>query len=130
MQINVEIKNIGQIRKALNDSPAIVKKYIDTAIKRSIFQVEREAVPLTPVDTGRLRGSYEIKFETFGGFQPIKGILEPTAFYAIFVEEGTRRMRAQPYLHPGLQNAMPEINKEFGDGLEEALKEITSEANK
>lgn len=130
MQINVEIKNIGQIKKALSDSPTIVKKYIDTAIKRSIFQVEREAVPRTPVDTGRLRGSYDIRFETFGGFQPIKAILEPTAFYAIFVEEGTNKMRAQPYLRPGLQSAMPEINKEFGDGLEEALKEIANKANR
>ena len=129
MQINVEIKNIGQIRKALNDSPEIVKRYIDTAIKRSIFQVQREAVPLTPVDTGRLRGSYEIRFETFGAFEPVKAILEPTAFYAIFVEEGTRKMRAQPYLKPGLENSMPEINQEFGDSLEEALREITRKAN-
>ena len=63
------------------------------------LQAEGYVKLLTPVDTGRLRNSishaqYDEKTEAVG----------TNVEYAPYVELGTRRMSAQPYLRPGVEN--------------------------
>ena len=53
-----------------------------------------------PVDTGRLRAS--MKYEV--DFANRRVIVGSDVFYAIFVELGTVKMRAQPYLGPSIMN--------------------------
>ncbi len=57
-------------------------------------------VSIVPVDTGQLRDSLDAIVERVGNFWRIVfgsfGVL-----YAIFVELGTYKMRAQPYVRPG-----------------------------
>ena len=122
MEINIKIKNMPQVMAALKQSPVIVGKHINKAIKESIFDIERKAKPLTPVDTGRLRGSYDTRFGT------LYGEVTPTAEYAIYVHEGTRYMTGRPFLSKGVKQAMSQINKNFEKGLEGALNEIARKA--
>ncbi len=97
MRINVKINNWGKISKVLNQSPVIMAKYLNSAIKQSIHDIEREAKPKTPVAKpwtwkhprkgyvgGRLRGSYNTIFA------PLRGTLYPSVDYAIYVHDGTR----------------------------------------
>lgn len=118
MQINVEIKNLDKVKAALNQYPTIAAKHFDRAIKSSIFKIEREAKGQTPVDTGRLRNSYT------SIFSPLKGILEPTADYAFWVHEGTRRMTGRPFLQGGIEAADSTINQAFDKALTDTLNEV------
>lgn len=61
-------------------------------------QVVTAARLLVPVDTGYLKGSI-----TKGGAGGA-WFVEAAAHYSSFVEYGTRKMRAQPYLRPALEN--------------------------
>ena len=58
--ISIEIKNINDLVKKIGAMNT--KKAIDTAIKKSIFMIERTAKINTPVDTWLLRNSYETEF--------------------------------------------------------------------
>ncbi len=58
--------------------------------------IRNDALDLVPVDTGRLKGSISI-VERDG-----VGVLANTN-YAVFIEFGTDRMPAQPYLNPALE---------------------------
>lgn len=62
--------------------------------------VQRRATQLVPVDTGRLKSSIHVEIERSGG-TPIAYVGSEVE-YAIFVEAGTRRMAARPYLLPAL----------------------------
>lgn len=65
----------------------------------------RIAKRMAPVDTGRLRSSIgEELRQDAGGLVEIVGT---DVSYAPYVELGTRRMRAQPFLRPAAQQAMP-----------------------
>jgi hypothetical protein len=98
----------------------VFAKYIDSAIRGSIYETQRESQLRTPVDTGRLRQSYET------AFTPLKGVLEPKTDYAYWVHEGTRRMRARPFLAQGLEESDPQIQAYFEKAVENGLSEIAN----
>ena len=134
-QINITIKNLPQIRAALAKSPQVVSKHINKAINKSILDIRNEAMSTTPVDTGRLRGSYQMKFGA------LKGELSPTANYAIYVHEGHRQevgryvaaigkrlvspyVKGNPFLKKAVNQANDKVQKNFEEGLKGALGEI------
>lgn len=69
-------------------------------LQRRAIRVEGGAKRLCPVDTGRLRASITNALE-----QDEQGLVAKVGSdveYAPFIELGTSRMRAQPYLRPAL----------------------------
>lgn len=66
-----------------------------------------EVQPLVPVLTGNLRRS--IVSEVMPNNAGIYIGVTPAAPYGVFVEKGTSRQRANPYLEPGTLNAIPKI---------------------
>jgi len=63
------------------------------------------AYSLCRVRTGYLRS-------TIGWWiQGLKGVLEATAYYAGFVELGTRRMGARPFIRPGSDEALRQFSQ-------------------
>lgn len=77
-----------------------LEKQVERGMEDAADQVVRKAKQLVPVDTGKLRASidYELDKVTSGYVARIFAETE----YAIFVEMGTRKMDAQPYLRPAL----------------------------
>lgn len=69
--------------------------------------VSNAAKVLCPVDTGRLRSSIGVSQQSGSG--GMVTTVEATADYALYVEEGTRYQRAQPYLRPALDQVMGAI---------------------
>ena len=108
--------------RALARSPQKFSKFANTAIRQSIYQIEREVKPRTPVDTGQLRNTQQ---SSFGN---LEGKYYPTAEYGIYVELGTYKMTAQPYLKPGVEAATPTINRIFEKELNKAMKVIARES--
>lgn len=69
-------------------------------LARRAIQVDRAAKQLCPVDTGRLRSS--ITWELGQDIQGLLAVIGTNVTYAPFVELGTRKASAQPYLRPAL----------------------------
>jgi HK97 gp10 family phage protein len=67
-------------------------------VRAAAFGVEARAKTKAPVDTGNLRGSIRA-----GGFTPTSAEVNVGARYGEFVEHGTRRSRAQPFLTPAVE---------------------------
>ena len=80
MASNIQIKftNLEEIKSALISAPNIAVPKFDAAIKRSIYQINRETVPITPIDTGRLRMSIGESI----GFTPLRGKIGSNLSYA------------------------------------------------
>lgn len=108
MQIDVklEVNNIDQIKEALSEQLA-------TALEAIGMQAESYAKLLCPVDTGNLRNS--ITHQQAGDAAEAIGT---NVEYAAYVEMGTSKMKAQPYLEP----ALTEHIDEYRQILEEHLK--------
>lgn len=91
-----------------NRLPAVAAQagpMVAKALAKTAYDTEAEAKSLAPRDTGYLANS--IMAEETG---PLKWRVYANADYALFVEVGTRRMDAQPYLVPALQHTWPSLN--------------------
>jgi HK97 gp10 family phage protein len=86
----------GAVRELLNSPEGPVAAEI---LKRGI-RVERVAKKLCPVDTGRLRAS--ITHALGRDSQSVYCDVGTDVVYAPYVEFGTSRQAAQPYLRPAL----------------------------
>jgi len=78
---------------------------------------EREAKARCPVDTGRLRNGVQTELDTGEAHSDVQMVLFDDVPYAPFVEFGTRFMRAQPFLRPGLAAAQAHYEREMIQGL-------------
>lgn len=86
----------ANIRKLLKSEP--VRAFM---LKKGL-QVEVRAKRLCPVDTGRLRASITSALEEDG--DTIKAVIGTDVEYAPYVEFGTVRMVAKPFLLPALMS--------------------------
>ena len=74
-----------------------------TVVAKTAFDVQAHAQNVVPVDTGNLKNSIATSFENDG----LTAIVAPHTEYAAYVEFGTRRMSAQPYMTPAAERVRP-----------------------
>ena len=85
------------------------------AVKKSAFLIEAESKPVTPVDTGRLRASISSQI------MPLTATIAPHTDYAIYVHEGTYKMRERPFMGWGTEKAKPHIERFFEQAVKTAI---------
>lgn len=83
--------------------PALIRAAVADEVKRATLDVEARAKAKAPVRTGTLRRSIHSVFENGGQ----RGLVGPSVLYGKFVEFGTRRMGARPYMRPAAEAVLP-----------------------
>lgn len=94
------------------------KEAINTAIKKSIYTLEREAKIQTPVDTGILRNSYTTEFSD------LVGRLINFREYGIYVHEWWKFYKWNPFLTRTMENTMDEIETIFSKEYDALLEKL------
>lgn len=130
MAANFQIKftNLEEVKKALVSAPQIAVPKFDKAIKRSIYEIKRNTVPITPVDTGRLRGSIGAGIQ----FTPLRGRIGSNLVYARPQHEREDFRHSQgeaKYLEKGANRSIKFIEDEFKSAAQETFDEIARRAN-
>ena len=94
--IGVVVRNLERLDKQINDGARKSRM-------RAAFEIEREAVAEVPVDSGRLKGS--IQTQEVGDIIEVgSGVKAGTELeYAHYVEYGTSKQAAHPYLQPAVE---------------------------
>jgi HK97 gp10 family phage protein len=105
--IQVSIKGEQEILAALSSAFKQIEAKVDEAIQGAGIDTEAEAKQRCPVDTGRLRAS--IKYTP----APLRCTIGTNVTYAHFVELGTRKRSAHPYLYPAFQVASKTLKGEL-----------------
>lgn len=82
----------------LNIDKSIVPE-LRTIVKNNGIQLVQGAQKRSPVDTGALRRSIRLSLENGN----LKAVVKTNVPYAKFVEYGTIRQKAQPYMRPSLR---------------------------
>lgn len=118
VNVNVQIKNIEEIKAAFRLAPSLMAKELDKAIAKSIFAIQGTSMTNTPVDTGRLRASHQTLFA------PLRGVLDVTAYYGVYVHEGTRYMKPRPFLLNAVNDKESEVDDNFAKAVDNVLKQL------
>lgn len=118
MNVQVKIKNLPEIRAAFEKSPRIMTKNLNQAIRKVTLSIGRDSRINTPVDTGRLRASH------YENFTNLKGVVGTDTEYDLFVHQGTRFMKARPFLKQAVDSNESYTDKQFTDAVQDTLNEI------
>lgn len=92
---------------AFSKSVEETTKRIDSACEKSVKEtcedIQRMAKQFAPVRSGKLRDSIKIKVDG------LKGEVYSDVSYVGYVENGTRKMRARPFLRPAYDACIKEL---------------------
>ena len=121
----------GNVKVLFNHLPrmqAQAPAAIKGTVAEAALNLQRYAKDLCPADTGALRASIHTTPTNNGMTQEVQAgknelsgdSTTPTAEYAIYVEFGTRKMRAQPFMRP----AAEKIRKEYPGMLVETIVKV------
>ena len=83
------------------------------AIEDANKVIEKNTKNITPVDTGKLKKSIESKVKEEE--EEVIGTIGTKVDYGLFVEIGTRKKAAKPFLRPGLAKSSSRILKIIKD---------------
>ncbi len=123
MKYNIEIKGLSRLVSKWESAPENIKKMVMDALMRSGYMVERESKLRTPVRTGRLRTSISVSSSLALRAEP-HVVISPHTTYATFVHEGTRFMKARPFMMLGYNKAKNAIKNEMKQVLSKVVKEL------
>lgn len=143
-EIQIRIKNLPQIRAAFNASPKLMKVNLSRAIPLSLRAVAedeefhyasmgigvisgrllssiRRGIDYRP---GTLRGEVGPNTSNFEGYDKMLKPWHGISHYAVFVHDGTKRMKKRPFLQRAVATAQPEIDKLFQKATQDTLNQI------
>lgn len=83
---------------------------VSQVVRKTLLDIQGDAQIMAPVDTGHLESS--ITMEMTG---TTEGQVGPEANYGRYVEEGTWKMAAQPYLTPAAERRIPPAVEALAD---------------
>lgn len=94
----VQLRGVNELIKILNPSP--VQDAVKTVVQQHGAQLQRRAHRTAPKDTGELRRSIRLEIIDNG----LNAKVSATVPYAKYVEFGTRKMAARPFMKNSLQH--------------------------
>lgn len=78
--------------------PAAIQREADAIVQNTALRVETRAKKTAPVDTGYLKQHIQAKKTGM-----LSAEVDSTANYSIYLEMGTRKMPAKPFMRPAMK---------------------------
>jgi len=117
VEISCDIKGVEEFQEAMRNFDSAMQKHVHRQLASWAADVKALAKQLVPVRTGHLRSSIYAKIHEW------VAEIGAEATYALFVELGTRYMRARPYLYPAIQEHLPRLEQIILEALDAAKTE-------
>ncbi|MCW3982589.1 MAG: HK97 gp10 family phage protein [Candidatus Bathyarchaeota archaeon] len=106
-----------EFKAALQRFDSGMQRQVHSQLASWAADVKAQAVKNAPMVTGYLRSTIYARVKEW------VADIGADAAYALFVELGTRYMRAQPYLYPAIQQYLPELEAVIISAIEQAKVE-------
>ena len=117
VEITCDVEGVEEFKSAMQSFDSAMQRQVYRYLRSWASDVEAAAMQNAPVRTGHLRSSIYAKIEDW------VAEIGAEATYALFVELGTRWMRAQPYLYPAIQEHLPRLEEIICEALDAAKAE-------
>jgi HK97 gp10 family phage protein len=117
VEVNVAVEGAEEFKTAIQRFDFRLQSHVHRQLESWAETVKILAKQLVPVRTGHLRDSIYAKISEW------VAEIGSEATYALFVELGTRRMRAKPYLFPAMQEHLPRLEQIVCEAIDAAKAE-------
>ena len=118
IEVSIKIKNIEEVRRDFKNLGINLRKAIANTLKEAAEVVKGEAISLVRMRSGKTRRSIESAVDIRGAMTAYVGT---DWFVGRFLEQGTKKMRAYPFLRPAVEKSENRIRMALVDNLNEAV---------
>lgn len=131
--MSIEINGLKEIIDKLNSLPEkLENKVIRAAIRQGANVIKDKVKSYVPVDTGDLKKSIKVTGTRYQKGK-IAFVVRPTpnkkkkvsVYYAKFVENGTSKMAAKPFLRPAFDEAGDDVLNKTIEVIKSKIEEVT-----
>lgn len=116
-EINIEVEGAEEFKAAMEHFDSSMQRQVHERLANWAASVKALARQLVPVRTGHLRSSIYAKISEW------VAEIGAEATYAMFIELGTRYMRARPFIYPAIREYLPRLEAIIGEAIENAKME-------
>jgi HK97 gp10 family phage protein len=127
--LSVEIVGSAELTARLENLASRIGELSDEVLVELAERIVEDAKALCPVDTGSLKRSIRYERDPEGGVIIVAGgggVVNPRTRrevdYAAYVEFGSSRSPAQPFLQPALEKNLPSLDALLSGKIEEAVR--------
>lgn len=107
------------LRKAFSEAGVAILKGLEDGVVDAAHALRDDAKRSAPVgETGKLRDGIGAHVE---GLDAEVAVFDPDAYYAPFVEHGTSKQPAQPFMLPAAERARKQFTKRLAAAVEKRL---------
>lgn len=104
MSVKFKVKGVDRMVRQLAAKGKQARVATEAELQKSSLRIERAAKVKAPVDTGAMKNAI---FSAKHGNLTYK-VTSPQ-FYSVYVELGTRKMAAKPFLRPAIDAERPKL---------------------
>lgn len=106
-RIDIDASELVELSASFTDGGSRAGRLANTAVRKTAHDIAADAKSFAPVDTGNLKNSIGTDATAIGGGGNYEAVIGPTASYGVFLETGTSRMAAQPFMGPAADRRIP-----------------------
>ena len=117
--INVNWSGLEKFMEQLGETAEATIVAAESAIKTTTGQVQAKAKEIAPKRTGVMAGNINV-FPVKKSSTSVTGTIEAEKYYSSFVEFGTYKMHAEPFMRPAVDWGQSVFIKATMDKLKEA----------
>lgn len=114
------IRGLGNLIIKMNTLETELKKEVEKEMNQALLPVKVEAVSIAPFDTGALSRSITIRTEITD--TAIIGKVGAYIHYAKYLEFGTSKMKAQPFLKPAFDTHKMEVAEDIKRRIQKVIR--------
>lgn len=116
-EVSCDVDGVKEFQAAMQRFDSGMQRQVHRFLVSWAADVKALAKQLVPVRTGYLKSKIYARIKEW------VAEIGADATYALFVELGTKRMRAQPYLYPAIQEYLPMLEFNIIGAIEQAKAE-------
>jgi HK97 gp10 family phage protein len=117
VEVQLDVRGVDQLQAKMTRLDLAMQSRVHNQLEKVGARMAAEARRLAPVRTGRLRSSI------FSQVRQWMLVVGATAPYALFVEFGTRRMKARRFLWRAVRRHVPRLSGIIREAIEQAVEE-------
>lgn len=127
MTVNFRVEGLDDLEKQFDRLIDTTKrKTMQKALNAGMAPIKKEAKARAPVKTGLLKKSIRSKQMKFTDKPAVGLFVSSKAYYWYFIEHGTSKMAAAPFLRPAADSKHEEGVEKFKEKLKGEIDKITS----
>ena len=114
--MKAELKGMDELMREIENIGRDMKEHKEEALIQAGKFFQEEVKKNTPIDTGNLRNHIELSDVKDGSIDVFVD-QQGKAYYGVMVEEGSSKMKAQPYMYPTYVKSRNKIQSKLVDVL-------------